>query len=75
MNAGNSLLNSNETEQSVMVDKNRNPNWNQQILFHNPKNVLDAKSGYFVIQVKDFYREGLIDQINIPMRLFKNFKP
>lgn len=28
-NAGASLLNSNETETSVMVDKSPNPNWNQ----------------------------------------------
>jgi hypothetical protein len=60
-NAGNALLASNETEQSVLVDKSINPNWNQQILFNNPKNVLDFRSGYFVIQLKDFYRETMID--------------
>ena len=73
--AGSSLLASNETEQTVMVDKTVNPNWNQQILFHNPRNVLDYRSGYFVIQIKDFYREGLIDQLNIPMRAMQPYYP
>ena len=71
-NSGNSLLSDNNTESTVMVERNINPNWNQQILYHNPKNVLDFKSGYFVMQIKDHYREGVIDQLNIPM---KNFKP
>lgn len=60
-NSGNALLSDNNTESTVMVERNINPNWNQQILYHNPKNVLDFKSGYFVMQIKDHYREGVID--------------
>lgn len=46
---GEHLLTNNETEQTVMADKTNNPNWNQQLLLTNPKNVLDYKAGYFVI--------------------------
>jgi hypothetical protein len=74
-NAGNMLLNDNNTEVSVMCDRDKDPQWNQQILFHNPKNVLDFKSGFFVMQIKDHYRDEIIDQLNIPMNLFKPFNP
>lgn len=51
-----SLLPSAETEKTAMVENNQNPNWNEQILFHNPKNVFDEKSGFFIIQIKDFHK-------------------
>lgn len=58
-----------------MAERTANPNWNQQVLFHNPKNVLDSSSGYFIIQIKDFYRDAPIDQLNIPMKKLRPFQP
>ena len=58
---GEHLLSSNETEQTMMADKTTNPNWNQQILFNNPRNVIDYRSGYLVVQVRDMTKIGMID--------------
>jgi len=38
-----------------MVEKTINPNWNHQVLFNNPIEVLDSRLGYFVIKVCDLY--------------------
>ena len=45
------------------------------MLFHNPKGSLDFHAGYFVVRIRDFHRNGAIDQLNIPMGSFKPFHP
>lgn len=37
---------------SVLVEKNRHPHWNQQLLFNNPAEVIDL-SGYLWISLRD----------------------
>ena len=55
------FLNNLETIRTVMVERTLDPGWNEQLLFHNPKDVLDHRSGYFIIQIKDFHRATPID--------------
>jgi len=46
---------------SFMVEKTINPNWNHQVIFNNPTEVLDSHLGYFVIKICDLYQKGIID--------------
>jgi len=46
---------------SFMVEKTINPNWNHQVFFNNPIEVLDSRLGYFVIKVCDLYQNSIID--------------
>lgn len=61
-------------EQTLMVEKNENPQWNQQVLFHNPLNQTSYDRGYFVIQIRDFHRTEPIDVICIPMGVMQPYK-
>ena len=68
------VLDSALMEQTLMVEKNENPQWNQQVLFHNPMNQTSYDRGFFVIQIRDFNRIEPIDVICIPMSVIQPYK-
>lgn len=42
---------------SVMVENNRHPDWNQELLLSNPPDLIDM-SGYLWVQFKDRNRNN-----------------
>ena len=65
---------SSDMEQTVMVEQTTNPNWNQQVLVHNPRHAPESDKGFFVIQLRDFHREAAYDTLYLPMGCFKPLK-
>lgn len=61
---------------SVMVESNSFPDFNQQLLLHNPKEVSDV-SGYFWITVKDKNRQDdpKVGVIKIALDNLKPYHP
>lgn len=58
-----------------MVEQTVHPNWNQQILVHNPRHAPEADKGFFVIQLRDFHRDSAYDTLYLPMEVFKPYIP
>ena len=50
-----------ESVKTIMVENTTDPAWNQQLLLHNPADVLDYRSGFFVIKIMDFHRNTPIN--------------
>ena len=59
---------------SVLVEKNRHPHWNQQLLFNNPPEVLDL-SGFLWVTLRDKNAIEPIERFNIPLEYFIPFTP
>lgn len=59
---------------SVLVENNRHPHWNQQLLFNNPPEVIDL-SGFLWITLRDKNRIEPIEKFNIPLDYFNHFVP
>ena len=61
---------------SVMIENNQFPDFNQQLLLHNPKEVIDA-SGYLWIVVKDRKRQDLnnLGVIKVPLEGLQPYNP
>ena len=63
-----------QVEQTMMVEKDVNPIWNQQVLLHNPKDQIDHSKGFFFIQIRDFHKNEPIDTLVIPMIEIRPFQ-
>ena len=61
---------------SNLAESNSYPDFNQQLLFHNPPEVKDI-SGYFWVTLRDKSKltEGLIGQFCVPVEALKPFNP
>lgn len=61
---------------SVMIENNQFPDFNQQLLLHNPKEVIDI-SGFLWIMVKDKNRQDLrqLGTIKIPLDSLQPYQP
>ena len=59
---------------SVLVEKNRHPHWNQQLLFNNPSEVIDL-SGFLWISLRDKNAIEPIEKFAIPLEYFIPFTP
>ena len=59
---------------SVLVESNRHPHWNQEVLFHNPPEILDL-SGYFWLIFKDKNQIEPFEMLSVPLYAFKAFQP
>lgn len=61
---------------SNLVEKNAYPDFNQQLLLHNPPEVKDI-SGYLWVTMKDKSKinESLISQFCLPIEALKPFQP
>lgn len=67
-------FNSAESVKTIMVENTTEPSWNQQLLLHNPLDVLDHSAGFFIIKIMDFHRNTPINQAVIPMGVFVPFR-
>ena len=45
------------------------------MLFHNPDDVIDHVSGFFILQIRDIHRPTPYDQVSVPMELFQPYRP
>jgi len=59
---------------SVLVEQNRHPHWNQQLLFNNPADVIDM-SGFLWITLRDRHTIEPIERFCLPLYLFKPYQP
>lgn len=61
---------------SNLVESNAYPDFNQQLLFHNPPEVKDI-SGYLWVTMKDKSKlsENMISQFSLPIEGLKPFQP
>ena len=59
---------------SVLVENNRHPHWNQQLLFNNPAEVIDL-SGYLWVTLRDKNSIEPIQKFSIPLDYFRPFTP
>ena len=70
---------------SVLIESNRHPHWNQQLLFNNPSEVLDlsklttmplltsSPDGFFWITLRDRHSIEPIERFSLPLFVFKAF--
>lgn len=59
---------------SVLVEQNRHPHWNQQLLFNNPADVIDM-TGFLWITLRDRHTIEPIERFCLPLYLFKPYQP
>jgi hypothetical protein len=58
-----------------MVENNRHPDWNQELLLSNPPDLIDM-SGYLWVQFKDKNKSSqTIEKLVIPLFAFRPFQP
>lgn len=57
----------------MVVEESRHPNWNQQLLIHNPHFEPNAK-GFLWVSMLD-KGNTLLDRFFVPLAFFENFKP
>eukprot|EP00830_Metopus_es_P015123 TRINITY_DN4251_c0_g1_i2.p1 TRINITY_DN4251_c0_g1~~TRINITY_DN4251_c0_g1_i2.p1 ORF type:complete len:500 (+),score=89.87 TRINITY_DN4251_c0_g1_i2:417-1916(+) len=60
--------------QTGVVDDNRHPIWNEQLLYNNPPES-DKPSGFLWIGLKDKYNPNLIMTVYIPIELLRPYQP
>jgi hypothetical protein len=59
---------------SVLVENTRHPHWNQELLLHNPPEILDL-TGYFWMVFKDKNQIDPFEKVCVPLGAFKAFQP
>lgn len=59
---------------SLLINDNRHPHWNQQLLFNNPAEVIDL-SGFLWVTLKDKNSLEPIEKFSIPLEYFHPFVP
>lgn len=60
---------------SLLIPQERHPHWNQQLLYHNPRQSND-RDGFFWITLYDKdNNSNPFEYFYIPMKFFKQFKP
>ena len=57
---------------SVLVDNTRHPHWNQELLFHNPPEIMDL-TGFFWLVFRDKNQIEPFEKFCIPLYAFKAF--
>ena len=59
---------------SSLIEQNRHPHWNEQLLFNNPADVIDL-TGFIWITFRDRHSIEPIERFCLPLYLFKPFQP
>ena len=59
---------------SVLVENTRHPHWNQELLFHNPPEVIDL-NGFFWLVFRDKNQIEPFEKFCVPLHALKPFQP
>jgi hypothetical protein len=59
---------------SALVEQNRHPHWNQQLLFNNPADVIDL-TGFIWFTLRDKQTIEPIERFCLPLYMFKPYQP